>query len=865
MEGQTLPSNKLKFFESKRKLKVTQNVIDSRCQKMIASANNNGLLVIGCEDQTIKGIRTDQLLDFNQSKGQSEIVNVDQFVFIHQLSFRPTLLTVARYGYSSILLVAGVQNYPVIEVYDLDLQNPVGKLELNEFAGAEIVDYAWHPNYFDSIVALCSSKGHLIVVGINKKDRGVVMVYKNAQYGALTCCWSPKGKNLAVGMINGCIFRLEPIIGRNSFTFKEVDKSKLIFSHPKISPDHQVVKLRWVNKTFLLSVHAKLNNPNGSDTIYSIITVKPSKPYLYWTNICFENQVMSNYVVHLANFTNSVICATSAASEAAVIGVLGLKETTTNELNDWNSLIIDEEGARIELPLDANNRETFPRGLTTAFIKNTSFQEVVNRPILIFLTSDGLICPYAAIHSEDILKLPEFQPSQTFEIDVPIQSSTLTGSAFGGSPSFAKGPTLGGPATFSSGLSLGSLSTGGFSSGGFGAAPSFQNSLAGLQSNIQNAASSFGGAPTFQNSFQNLAGGFSSSLSGNFQPINLSTATPVSFPQKSEPVKIDPPKLEPSKLEPSKLEPTKFEPTKSEPAKLEPAKFEQAKIEPTKPEPSRLELTKTEPARLALTKTEPASLELTKTEPARLEPTRTEPTKLDSIKDGTKVQSISDAESGINFEDLLKFPQEICEIKKKLDFNEAYLTIFDELNHLRDRLDEVHDIHSSHQEALYAVKEDIHALDLEMLETLYLIEYIKTHRSKKKSIDPITLKKLEKMKMQLKQIEQKLEELNDHVDVAWEDFVRRKNALENKGKRINSLDVIYRTLVTNQKVINVLKKKVVVPTQSITAPKRPNQAFAFSIQRKEVDHSKFKEILALRNVVPVRRPVKPTKFSKPSS
>jgi hypothetical protein len=192
-----------------------------------------------------------------------------------------------------------------------------------------------------------------------------------------------------------------------------------------------------------------------------------------------------------------------------------------------------------------------------------------------------------------------------------------------------------------------------------------------------------------------------------------------------------------------------------------------------------------------------------------------------------------------------------------LEFNAAYITLFEELNHLRDRFDETLDLHKAHREALNAIKEDIDNLDLEVLETFYLIEYVKSRIScdvKKKTIDPVTQKKVNNIKMKMKHIEGKLEELNDHVDVAWEDFVRRRS---NKERRVTSLDTIYKALATNQKVINVLKKKVdIVPEKPVNSPAcNLDKQQVPSIKPKEEDHSRFEEFLASRSVVPVRKPI----------
>lgn len=405
MEGSCLTTDKYRFTENRRRLKLAHNAGPQRSYKLVTAANNHELVIVGFEDKTVKAFNFNHLLDFNPLSPAVPAVNFNQYTFSIQLTFVPTLLTVARYGYSSVLLVTGQDtslNCPVLEVINLDTQSSIGKLNATELAGSEVIDYAWQPCYFDSIVALCTNRGHLSILAINKDKKALALVYNSNQLGALTCCWSPKGKNLAIGTANGQILRLEPVITTNSFTFKNVNNSLLVFNHIGLKPDHQIVKLRWVNKTYLISVHARPNSPGNHETHYSIITVKPSKPYKYWTQICPESVANQDYNVHLANLSNAVICTSNSTGEVAVLGLQGDEEARKNDLADWHSMMI-YEGARIKIPLNNNNMQTYLQGLTVAFSKI---------PILILYTTDAILYAYQAIHNENILKLPEFQEPQ---------------------------------------------------------------------------------------------------------------------------------------------------------------------------------------------------------------------------------------------------------------------------------------------------------------------------------------------------------------------------------------------------------------------------------------------------------------------
>lgn len=772
MEGGSLISGKLKFVELV-KTKISQ--VNS-AQKAIAAANQHNLIFVCSGPNAIKAVSS-QIL----SEGRSD---VEQQI---SLTFRPTLLTVARYGFSSVLLVAGfneTQNCPVIEAFIIDNLESIGRLVLTELGCCEIVDYAWNPNYFESIVALCTNNGHLLIVALDKKTKGVSLVYRSQQYGALTCCWSPKGKNLALGTQNGKILRLEPVISSSGFTFKEVANSILTLSCPKISPSHQVVKLRWLNRTFLLCVHARLGNPKGTDTIYSVITVKPSKPFNYWSNICFENQVQSNYTVHLVNLTNVVVCASSASGEAAVVGVDGAEAAKSNELKDWSSIVIDEEGARIELPLDANNRETYPIGATTAFLKNNK------QPIIVFCTSDGYILPYLADHHEGILKLPEFQQPLDCPINVPKSSLDEVSS-------------------------LGSILSSSILS-----PPKLQLSQT-QQSQIQQPAQNLQ-----QQSPQNLQ-----QASFQSSPLQQSQFQPL-------------PALKPPQFTPSPFQSIPAPTLGFGSSKLQQQQQQQPlSLKTSSPASSLITSQQNQQAQVALPKVVPESSS---------SEAQDRSVSITSVTTSTKTELLNSQPSVplLQPSDLSK---EIENIKNGIKYNQEYLSLLEEVNRLRTKFDGISEIHTTHREVFQVVKHDIESLDLGMLENLYLIEYIKGVSQKKhpsRALDPMLLKKVESIKVKSRSMAERIKELNDLVDMSWENYSRGT-----KKRRISSLDIIYQTLATNHKIIALLKKKA-AGLKSLRPEESPVVEIKSGITIRELQLPKqraLRELLSSRSTVPVRR------------
>lgn len=194
------------------------------------------------------------------------------------------------------------------------------------------------------------------------------------------------------------------------------------------------------------------------------------------------------------------------------------------------------------------------------------------------------------------------------------------------------------------------------------------------------------------------------------------------------------------------------------------------------------------------------------------------------------------------------------------DIKVEELPALDKVNEIRRELEEIEEVHRMHSEATELISKDIESLDSGMLENLYLIEYVKTHnnkQTKKKYLDPATQSKVETIRSKVEAISHKLRDVNNHVDIEWTLYKNKKT------NKLDSLEMIYKTLATQQKIINTLKKKA-----SILGPVDQNTSVADQssfhrshnesvLATKELDSCRlgaFREFLAARDTVPVRRP-----------
>lgn len=180
-------------------------------------------------------------------------------------------------------------------------------------------------------------------------------------------------------------------------------------------------------------------------------------------------------------------------------------------------------------------------------------------------------------------------------------------------------------------------------------------------------------------------------------------------------------------------------------------------------------------------------------------------------------------------------------------------------NILRQKFDELIQKHENYSALLQSICTEIESIHISTLEALYLVEYVKTRHNnsmKKESIEPSTLKTINTLEANLKTIERSLKDLNLKVDLEWDEYTKRKRYTKEptqRKKSLNSLELIYKTLVMNQKIINVYKQKVNVKTKKDIEYDSRNSNKSLNISQK--NFSTFRDYLETRTTVPIRKPL----------
>ena len=376
----------------------------------------------------IKGIKLSTILDFEWSKS---IINqaLDNYpCFNIEVDFFPTFLSING-GSNNILVASGQDSANVlrIEFFDVSLilqnfLNSINRLETGLNGNVNICSLDWHPEFSESLFVAALTNGSLISVGIDIKSKGVQILSHLLEPSKLTCVsWSPKGKQLVIGSENGYLTQYKHVNGKN------FQKVKFI-PPPKELVNFKVVNVCWVHTSLFQVAFINPNDPSDPDTrVVFVHAVPKAQPeYFDFGRVCIDGLNYTGpdkFHFSLNLMGNVLFCTSSSSSEIGVIGCINREVTPTPVT--WNMWILDDT-SRIELQPAKNGNDSYSCGLawfkgpTKVFQVNESVTfGGENVPLILILSSSGLLCPYYAFDSSNNLFIPNAPNFQPLPINLP--------------------------------------------------------------------------------------------------------------------------------------------------------------------------------------------------------------------------------------------------------------------------------------------------------------------------------------------------------------------------------------------------------------------------------------------------------------